>query len=168
VHHVAGRDRELFAIDLDDELSEMIDRLRESNNDVTGAFHANQLAQRHQRAPILLAQRRLTLDAVDQRTSGFEFLQHDVEQRRRSDRDARLGAHAGRHDVRGSFVREIHADPHDHGQTFVNGHDLGEEPAIFASPTIRSFGHFSAGRTPHRRTRAARAASATQATTSWS
>ena len=129
----------------------MIDRLRESNNDVTGAFHANQLAQRHQRAPILLAQRRLTLDAVDQRTSGFEFLQHDVEQRRRSDRDARLGAHAGRHNVRGSFVREIHADPHDDRQSFV-----------------RSFGHFSAGRTPHRRTRAARAASATQATTSWS
>ncbi len=41
-------------------------------------------------------------------------------------------------------------------------------PAIFASSTIRSFGHLSVGRTPLSRTRAARAARATHATTSWS
>jgi len=95
------------------------------------------IGQRHQRAPILLAH---VLDPrpVDQRTSGFEFLQH-------------MSSSAGGVIVTPDsartlvdttsavFVREIHADPHDHGQTFVNGHDLGEEPAIFASPTIRSF-----------------------------
>jgi hypothetical protein len=134
VHHVTDRDRDLFTVDHDDELPELVDRSSQSDKNVIRPLYPNEQAQCDERTLVFVTQDRLTITTVEQRAPGFEFVQQDIEQRRWGDGHARLGAHTGRHDVRGSLVREIHTDPDDYGQSLVNGHDLSEESGDLRVP----------------------------------
>ena len=115
------------------------------------------------------------LQQVGDEQQGPEHSGHGQQNDQVRPRPVPVAQHAQREQGIGSL-----ALPHDEGAEQHAGEDEGHDdigaapsagaalPAIFASPTIKSFGHLSAGRTPLSRTSAARAASATHATTSWS
>ena len=79
MHDVTDRDRDLVAVDQDDELPEFINGDRSTHDDVVRAFDTNELAQCREGATVLVTHAHLPFSTVERGASGLELFEHDVE-----------------------------------------------------------------------------------------